>query len=93
MIATDFAENETDRDPFAVRPPGQDNGDNRTTPMPNSRRMKTRDFVQLSRWFGLDGIEVMSARWGGSKRKETLPRVEPFIAVFRLPRFTPENRL
>lgn len=38
MIATDFAENETDRDPFAVRPPGQDNGDNRTTPMPDSRR-------------------------------------------------------
>lgn len=73
MIATDFAENETDRDPFAVRPPGQDNGDNRTTPMPDSRRMKTRDFVQLSRCFGLHSLEVMSARWGGSKRKETLP--------------------
>ena len=93
MIATDFAENETDRDLLPCVPPDSHNGDNGTTPMPDSRRTKTRDFVQLSRCFGLDGLEVMSARWRGSKRKETLPRIEPFIAVFRLPRFTPENRL
>lgn len=93
MIATDFAENETDRDPFAVCPPGQDNGDNRTTRMPDSRRMKTRDFVQLSRCFGLHGLEVMSCPVGWVKTKENTPRVEPFTAVFRLPRFTPENRL
>lgn len=31
--------------------------------MTNSRRMKTRDLAQYSRCFGLDGLEVMSARW------------------------------
>lgn len=31
--------------------------------MTDSRRMKTRDFAQYSRCFGLDGLEVMSARW------------------------------
>lgn len=31
--------------------------------MPDSRKMKTRDFAQYSRCFGLDGLEVMSARW------------------------------
>lgn len=31
--------------------------------MTDSRRMKTRDFAQYSRCFGLEGLEVMSARW------------------------------
>lgn len=31
--------------------------------MPDSRKMKARDFAQYSRCFGLDGLEVMSARW------------------------------
>lgn len=31
--------------------------------MTHSQRMKTRDFAQYSRCFGLDGLEVMSARW------------------------------
>ena len=31
--------------------------------MPDSRRMKTRDFVQYSHCFGLHGLEAMSARW------------------------------
>lgn len=31
--------------------------------MPDSRKMKTGDFARYSRCFGLDGLEVMSARW------------------------------
>ncbi len=32
-------------------------------PMLSSREMKTADFAEYSRCFGLDGLEVMSARW------------------------------
>jgi len=31
--------------------------------MPSLRQMKPRDFAQYSRRFGLDGLEVMTARW------------------------------
>jgi AraC-like DNA-binding protein len=40
--------------------------------------MKTRDFAQYSRCFGLDGLEVMSARW---VEHSFVPHMHDFYAV------------
>jgi AraC-like DNA-binding protein len=42
------------------------------------REMKTRDFAQYSRSFGLDGLEVMSARW---VEHSFVPHMHDFYAV------------
>src|SRR5258707_3134524 len=43
-----------------------------------SRDMKTGDFAQYSRCFGLDGVEVMSARW---MEHSFAPHMHDFYAV------------
>jgi AraC-like DNA-binding protein len=47
-------------------------------PMLSSREMKTGDFAQYSRCFGLDGLEVMSARW---VEHSFAPHMHDFYAV------------
>jgi AraC-like DNA-binding protein len=42
------------------------------------REMKTGDFAQYSRCFGLDGLEVMSARW---MNRSFAPHMHDFYAV------------
>src|SRR5260370_38434530 len=46
--------------------------------MLSSREMKTGDFAQYSRCFGLDGLEVMSARW---VEHSFAPHMHDFYAV------------
>lgn len=47
-------------------------------PMLSSREMKTGEFAQYSRCFGLDGLEVMSARW---VEHSFAPHMHDFYAV------------
>jgi AraC-like ligand binding domain len=42
------------------------------------REMKTGEFAQYSRYFGLDGLEVMSARW---VEHSFAPHMHDFYAV------------
>ena len=46
--------------------------------MPSLRRMKTGDFAQYCRCFGLDGLEVVSARW---VKHSFAPHIHDFYAV------------
>jgi hypothetical protein len=48
------------------------------------QEMKTGDFAQYSRCFGLDGLEVMSARW---VEHSFAPHMHDFYAVGKWAQF------